>query len=70
MPDRTLHMPEVALDRVVPLQPAWALVYGSVYLFLIILPVFVVRQQEHIRRTVFAYLMVWLAAYVCFHGRK
>jgi uncharacterized membrane protein len=45
---------------------AWALVYGSFYLFLIALPVFVVRQEEHIRRTVLAYLTVWIAAYVCF----
>jgi membrane-associated phospholipid phosphatase len=62
----TLHVPELAFDRVVPLQPTWALVYGSLYLFLIVLPVFVVRQQEHIRRTVLAYLMVWIVAYVCF----
>jgi membrane-associated phospholipid phosphatase len=63
---RTLHAPELSLDRAVPLVPAWALVYGSLYLFLIVLPVFVVRQQEHIRRTVFAYLTVWVTAYVCF----
>jgi membrane-associated phospholipid phosphatase len=66
MPGRTLHAPALALDRVVPLVPAWALVYGSVYLFLIVLPVFVIRQEEHIRRTVFAYLTVWIVAYVCF----
>lgn len=60
------HVPELALDRLVPLQPAWALVYGSLYLFVILLPVFVVRQEEQIRRTVLAYLSVWLAAYVCF----
>jgi membrane-associated phospholipid phosphatase len=66
MPGRTLHAPELALDRAVPLQPAWALVYGAFYLFLILLPVFVVRQEEQIRRTVRAYLMVWLTAYVCF----
>jgi membrane-associated phospholipid phosphatase len=66
MPGRTLHVPELSLDRLVPLQPAWALVYGSVYLFLILLPVFVVRQEQHIRRTFWAYLMVWIAAYVCF----
>jgi membrane-associated phospholipid phosphatase len=64
--ERTLHIPALALDRVVPLQPAWALVYGPLYLFLILLPVFVVRQQEQIRRTVFAYLTVWMVAYVCF----
>lgn len=66
MPGRTLYAPELALDRVVPLQPTWALVYGTLYLFLIILPVFVVRQAKHIRRTVLAYLMVWITAYACF----
>jgi membrane-associated phospholipid phosphatase len=63
---RTLHVPELSLDRVVPLQPAWALVYGAFYLFMILLPVLVVRQEEQIRRTVRAYLMVWISAYVCF----
>ena len=48
------------------MQPVWALVYGVLYLFLIVLPVFVVRQEEHIRRTVFAYLAIWISAYVCF----
>ena len=56
----------MALDRVLPLQPGWALVYGPLYLYLILLPVFVVREKEQIRRTVFAYLSVWIAAYVCF----
>jgi len=31
-----------------------------------VLPVFIVRQQEQIRRTVLAYLMVWITAYICF----
>jgi membrane-associated phospholipid phosphatase len=66
VPRRTLHAPELALDRAVPLQAAWAVVYGALYLFLIVLPVLVVRQREHVRRTVSAYLMVWTAAYVCF----
>ena len=66
MPGRVLHAPEVALDRLVPLQPAWAMVYGSLYLFLILLPLFVVRQSAQIRRTLLAYLAVWGAAYVCF----
>lgn len=66
MPGRTLHTPELTWDRAVPLEPTWALVYGAFYLFLILLPVFVVRQEEQIRRTVRAYLMVWMAAYVCF----
>src|SRR5436305_7158891 len=66
MAGRTLHVPELALDRRVPLEPAWALVYGALYLFLILLPVLVIRQEEQIRRTVRAYLLVWLTAYVCF----
>jgi membrane-associated phospholipid phosphatase len=65
-PVRTLHVPELALDRAVPLQPVWALIYGAVYVFLILLPLFVVRQETQIRRTLHAYLLVWLTAYVCF----
>lgn len=34
IPGRTLHVPELALDRVVPLRPAWALVHGALYLIL------------------------------------
>ena len=63
---RAPHTPELAWDRLVPLQPAWALVYGALYLFLILLPVLVVRQEELIRRTVRAYLTIWGFAYVCF----
>ena len=66
MPGRTLHAPEIPLDRLVPLRPAWALVYGALYLFLILLPVLVVRQGELIRRTLWTYLAVWIAAYVFF----
>ncbi len=62
----TPHVPEIALDRLVPVMPVWALVYGALYLFLILLPVFVVRDDAQIRSTVYAYLMVWIAAYVCF----
>jgi membrane-associated phospholipid phosphatase len=66
MPGRPLHTPALAFDAVVPLRPAWALVYGPLYLFLIVLPVLVVRREEHIRRTVLAYLFVWTSAYACF----
>lgn len=62
----TLHAPVLPWDRVVPLQPIWALIYGALYVFLIALPVFVVREEEHIRRTFWAYLAVWITAYVCF----
>lgn len=63
---RELYAPELFLDRLVPLRPSWALIYGALYLFLILLPVVAVRQEEHIRRTVAAYLTVWITAYVCF----
>jgi hypothetical protein len=63
---RMPHIPALALDAVFPLQPVWALVYGSLYAFLIALPVSLVRQPAHIRRTVFAYLSIWVIAYVCF----
>lgn len=66
MRGRPVHVPELAFDRAVPLQPAWALVYGALYLFLILLPIFVVRQESLIRRTVLAYLTVWIIAYVFF----
>ena len=59
-------MPELAFDRLVPLEPIWALVYGALYAFLIVLPVVVVQQQEMIRRTVWAYITVWSVSYLCF----
>lgn len=60
------HAPALALDGILPLVPMWALIYGALYAFLIILPVFVVQPEELIRRTVWAYLMVWIAAYISF----
>lgn len=61
-----VYVPELALDRAIPLLPAWALVYGSLYGSLIVLPIVIVRQDDHIRRTVHAYLLVWITAYACF----
>jgi membrane-associated phospholipid phosphatase len=61
-----VHAPALVLDRLLPLVPTWALVYGALYAFLIVLPVFVIQQQELIRRTVWAYLTVWTVAYICF----
>jgi membrane-associated phospholipid phosphatase len=65
-PPETRYAPELPLDRAIPLVPVWALVYGALYVFLILLPVFVVRQDEHVRRTVIAYLLIWLTAYLFF----
>jgi membrane-associated phospholipid phosphatase len=63
---RTVHVPEIALDRMLPVRAEWALVYGALYFFLIILPVFAVRDREHLRRTVAAYLLCWVTAYIVF----
>ncbi len=65
-PGRALHVPAIALDGAIPLVPVWSLIYGALYVFLIALPVFVVREQEHQRRVVWAFLSVWIAAYICF----
>jgi len=61
-----VHAPALALDRLLPLAPTWALIYGALYAFLIVLPVFVVQREELIRRTVWAYLTVWTVAYIGF----
>ena len=63
--NRTLHSPALALDHIWPLEPGWSLVYLSLFLAAL-LPVFVVHQQELIRRVVLAYLFIWLLAYVVF----
>lgn len=61
-----VYTPELALDRLIPVVPAAALVYGAIYAFLILLPVFALQQRDLIRRTVWAYITVWTVAYVCF----
>lgn len=66
LPGRTLHVPAIRLDGIVPLQPGWVFVYAALYLFLIVVPVLVIRDEQHIRRTVRAYLFVWLCAYAVF----
>ena len=63
---RPTHVPALRLDALIPVEPAWALVYGALYLFLILLPVFVVRHEPHIRRMFLAYLSVWIASYIVF----
>lgn len=66
LPGRPRFVPELAVDRWLPVLPAWAIVYGTVYLFLIVLPVLVVRHPPHIRRMYLAYLSVWVPAYIAF----
>ena len=65
IPAYTLHTPELELDRAISLWPAWSVMYGSLFLA-VLLPIFVIHQQELIRRTVLAFLLIWLFSYACF----
>ena len=62
--DRMLHVPALAPDRALPVLPLWTLVYGSLY-FAVFLPLVVVRHEEHIRRTLWAYALLWIVGSVC-----
>lgn len=62
---RSTHAPEIALDRALSLQPMWIFVYGSLGL-VVLLPLFVVREQPLFRRAMQAYLMVMIVSYVGF----
>jgi membrane-associated phospholipid phosphatase len=63
---RATYVPEIALDRAIPVQPAWMLVYGSLYVFVVILPLLVVRRWEIGRRAMQAFLAVMIVSYVGF----
>lgn len=63
---RVTYRPELALDRALPLEPAWMLVYGSLYIFVIVLPLFVVRERTLVRRAMQAYLLVMGLSYAIF----
>ena len=60
-----VHVPAMELDRMIPVQAAWAPVYLSLFLAAL-LPAFVLHHPELIERTVRAYLAAWLVAYVFF----
>jgi membrane-associated phospholipid phosphatase len=60
-----VHVPALELDGMIPVEPAWAPVYLSLFLAAL-LPAFVLHQQELINRTVLAYLAAWLTAFAFF----
>lgn len=62
---RTLYTPELALDQLISLQPAWMLVYGSIWIFAF-LPFFVVRDYRLMRRALLAAITVFTLAYLGF----
>lgn len=63
--DGVVYAPELPLDRMVAVEPAWSVVYGSLFCAAL-MPVFVVHQQELVRRTILAFLTIWLFAYAVF----
>jgi membrane-associated phospholipid phosphatase len=63
---RATHTPEIALDRLMPVEPAWMLVYGSLYMFMAVLPMLVVRQRDLVSRALRSYLTVMAIAYAGF----
>jgi membrane-associated phospholipid phosphatase len=60
-----MHVPELALDRAIPVVPWWSIVYGSLFLAAV-LPAFVIHQHEHLNRTILAFILMWLVAFACF----
>jgi membrane-associated phospholipid phosphatase len=64
--ERPVHAPELALDRAMSVQPAWMIVYGSLYVFAVVLPLLAVRQAGLFRRALQSYLLVMLVAYAGF----
>ena len=63
---RPTHIPEIALDRAIPVQPEWMFVYGSLYVFVVVLPLLVVREPGLIRRAMQSYLLVMVVSYAGF----
>jgi membrane-associated phospholipid phosphatase len=62
---RTVLEPALPLDNLIPLQPAWMLAYGSIWVFAL-LPVFVVRDSMLMRRALLAAITVFLLAFAGF----
>ena len=63
---RATHAPEIALDRAMGVEPAWMLVYGSLYMFMAVLPMLVVRSGDLVRRALQSYLTVMAIGYAGF----
>jgi membrane-associated phospholipid phosphatase len=64
--DWPTFVPDIALDRVVPLRPEWMLVYGSLYIFAFLMPILVVRSPDLLRGALRAFLTVMLVSYLGF----
>jgi membrane-associated phospholipid phosphatase len=64
--DRPAYAPELALDRLIGVEPVWMFVYGSLYVFAVVLPFLVVRDRDLGRRSLQAYLMVMVVSYLGF----
>lgn len=63
---RVAHVPALDLDRGLPLRPEWMVVYGSLYVFVVVLPVLVVRERTLGSHALRAYLAVMVISYAGF----
>lgn len=63
---RPTHVPALPLDQALPLRPSWMLVYGSLYVFVVLMPLLVIRQPDLIRRAMKSYILVMVASYAGF----
>jgi membrane-associated phospholipid phosphatase len=61
-----LFRPELRVDGLIPVTPAWMFVYGSLYVFVVVLPLLIVRDRALIRRAMQAYLLVMVLSYSIF----
>jgi len=62
---RPATVPAIWLDHALPVRAEWSLVYLSLFLAAL-LPVFVIHQQQHVHRTILAFLSAWIVGLACF----
>jgi membrane-associated phospholipid phosphatase len=58
--------PHTFIDDLFPVILFWSLVYGTLYLFLILLPVLIIQEERLLRATFRAYVVVWAISYAVF----
>ncbi|HUR88878.1 MAG TPA: phosphatase PAP2 family protein [Ramlibacter sp.] len=65
VPGQVQNTPATPLDAMFALSPQWSVVYGSLFLAAL-LPAFVLHDALLFRRTILAYLVVWVSAIAFF----
>jgi membrane-associated phospholipid phosphatase len=62
---RPATIPAIWLDQALPVRAEWSLVYLSLFLAAL-LPFFVIHQQQHVHRTILAFVAIWTVGLACF----